>query len=168
MPERHPWNQEKWPNWVRKQDAESQWREWIETKVSNCDRRAKAWARDRGNTPVPTRNQWAKAIWKSLLDSKGFGYYSKFPLSLLEKENTHWSWPSVDHVSSLDETKVVIEVRLVNDMKTIMTQQEFRDMIGHLACTGKIKIKKVKNNWSCKRSFKGSEKPTQEPPLPSC
>ena len=72
----------------------------------------------------------------------------------------------MDHVNSLDKADVVIEVRLVNDMKTIMTPQEFHDMIGHLAATLKIRTKKVRNDWQCKRSFKGKEKPTEEPPLP--
>jgi hypothetical protein len=55
---------------------------------------------------------------------------------------------------------------LVNDMKTIMNDQEFREMVGHLAAVLKIRPKKLRKNWHCRRGFAIEEPPTKEPPLP--
>jgi hypothetical protein len=165
MTEPRTWKIEELPHWARERGGETKWRKWIKTKVDACLKRAKAWAVGRGNLTLPSRSEWNEAIWQALLKSEGYGYFSHFPLSLLGKA-TDWNWPSVDHVESLGTVNVVIEVRLINDMKTIMTPQEFQDMIGHLSATLKVPTKEVPNDWQCSRSFKGIEKPAEEPPLP--
>lgn len=114
-----------------------------------------------------TREDWRRAIWQAILASSGRGHYSHFPLSLLSPgKPTDWNWPSVDHVSNPATAEVVLEVRLVNDMKTIMNEQEFREMVGHLAAVLEIPSKKLPNNWHCGRAFSIEEPPTEEPPLP--
>jgi hypothetical protein len=118
-----------------------------------------------GRQPLRTRPDWQGAIWKAVLASPGRGHYSHLPLSLLGKP-TDWDWPSLDHLSSPATAEVVLEVRLVNDMKTIMNDQEFREMVGHLAAVLKIRPKKLRKNWHCRRGFAIEEPPTNEPPLP--
>jgi len=59
---------------------------------------------------------------------------------------------------------VAMEIRLVNDMKSIMSKEEFRSMIGHLAAVLEV-IPCAKPAWMCRRSFALEELPL-EPPLP--
>ena len=98
--------------------------------------------------------------------SPGLGHYSRLPLSLESGNSKAWDWPSVDHVAGPATAELVLEVRLVNDMKTIMSEQEFRAMIGHLASVLKIPSRKLPNGWRCGRWFAIGEPPAQEPPLP--
>jgi hypothetical protein len=86
-------------------------------------------------------------------------------LSLGGKENTAWNYPSVDHVEGPGVANVVLETRLVNDMKTIMCEKEFFAMVGHLAAVHEIEITKLSTNWKCLRSFAVEQK-TDEPALP--
>ena len=60
----------------------------------------------------------------------------------------------------------MLETRLVNDMKTIMSDEEFRTLIGHLAAVLKVKVKE-QETWQCRRSFAIEEPPETEPPLPA-
>jgi len=81
------------------------------------------------------------------------------------RQNTDWSWPSVDHLKAPNIAEVTIETRLVNDVKGIMTEEEFKELISHLAFV--MKITPQENvNWQCGRSFAAPE-PPREPPLPS-
>ena len=154
------------PKWTDEAGGKA-WLRWIDGKIAACDRRARLWASKRKPwAPAPpTRPDWQRAIWKAVLASPGRGHYSHLPLSLLGKP-TDWDWPSLDHLSSPATADVVLEVRLVNDMKTIMNDQEFREMVGHLAAVLKIRPKKLRKNWHCRRGFAIEEPPTKEPPLP--
>jgi len=61
---------------------------------------------------------------------------------------------------------VVIETRLINDMKTILSQTEFREVIAHLAVTLQIQPQQLPSDWKSNRSF-AREQITDEPPLPA-
>ena len=74
-------------------------------------------------------------------------------------------WPSVDHVEDPSVPNLVFETRLVNDMKTILTQEEFRKVIGHLAHVLSVQVGALADNWVCDRSY-GVKQGTGEPPLP--
>jgi hypothetical protein len=50
-------------------------------------------------------------------------------------------------------------------MKTIMSEGEFREMVGHLAAQFGIQPTKLGANWSCRRSF-ALDQPDEEPALP--
>src|SRR5437667_12589068 len=91
-------------------------------------------------------------ILHALHESRGCGHYSRFPLSLASGKITDWNWPSVDHLKGLEVAELVLETRLVNDMKTIMSDEEFRTLIGHLAAVLKVKVKE-QETWQCRRSF---------------
>jgi hypothetical protein len=75
-------------------------------------------------------------------------------------------WPSVDHVNDPATPELVLEVRLVNDMKTILSPDEFRDAVGHLACALNVPVRRLPDDWTSKRSFAGPQA-TEEPPLPA-
>jgi len=62
--------------------------------------------------------------------------------------------------------ETVLEIRLVNDMKTIMTEREFRSVIGHLAAVLNVQVQELQEGWQCDRSFAVEERPVDEPPLP--
>lgn len=81
------------------------------------------------------------------------------------RKGTDWNWPSIDHVETPAVASVVLETRLVNDMKTIMSEQEFREMIGHLASVLSVQATNLRQDWNCKRSF-AIEQPDEEPALP--
>lgn len=155
------------PEWTNEAGGKA-WLDWIDVKIAACDRRAKAWVSKRSwaATP-PTREEWRRAIWDAMLTSTGCGHYSRFPLSLLPPgESTDWNWPSLDHSVSPATPELVLEVRLVNDMKTIMNEQELGEMVGHLAAVLGIPSKKLPDTWRCKRAFAIEEPPAEEPPLP--
>ncbi len=164
VPNLPPWRTDPLPTWTRTAGGEK-WRKWVARRIAACDRRARAWAANRPDRPVPTREQWGLAIWRALKASNGRGRYSRFPLSLAGHP-TDWNWPSVDHMAGLDAAHVVLETRLVNDMKTIMSAREFRSMIGHLAAVNRLPAREVSGRWRCRRSFKKIEEPLKEPPLP--
>src|SRR5438876_389182 len=99
-------------------------------------------------------------------ESRGQAYYSRILLSVAgPQKGTDWNWPSIDHVETPGVASVVLETRLVNDMKTIMSQQEFREMIGHLASVLTVQAADLRQDWHCKRSF-AIEQPDEEPALP--
>ncbi len=60
--------------------------------------------------------------------------------------------------------ELILETRLVNDMKSIMSDEEFRTLIGHLAVVLNVKLEE-RENWQCHRSFAIEEPPEVEPPL---
>jgi len=74
-------------------------------------------------------------------------------------------WPSVDHVLNPATAEVVLETRVVNDMKTIMDKGEFKIVIGHLAAQLSIEARLLDASWSPKRGY-WREQPDTEPPLP--
>jgi hypothetical protein len=159
----------KLPGWTETAGGHTAWQRWLSTKVATCVRRAADWAAKRGRPvdDLPTPSQWREAILEAMASSQGRGYYSKLPLSLASpRKSTHWNWPSVDHVSDPGVTQVVLETRLVNDMKTIMSESEFLAVIGHLAAVLSVPISELPEGWSCRRAFSVEEQP-DEPPLPA-
>jgi hypothetical protein len=71
----------------------------------------------------------------------------------------------VDHLKAPNVAEVAIETRLVNDVKGIMTEEEFRVLISHLAFVVK-RTPRENLTWQCGRSF-AAPAPPSEPPLPS-
>lgn len=110
------------PAWTEKAGGKKKWRKWLDGQASRCFKRARKWS------GASTREQWRRAIHRALRENRGgTGHYSGFPLSLdLTPPWTHALWPSVDHVKDPGTVKVVLETRLVNDMKTILDEGEFR------------------------------------------
>ncbi len=156
------------PAWVDQAGGRPAWKKWLEVRVNSCLLRANKWADKRGSSAddLPTRSEWRVAILSAMEQSAGIGHYSKLGLSLTPpRKNTDWDWPSIEHLEGPGEATVALETRLVNDMKSIMSETEFRAMIGHLSIALSIPAGNLPDGWSCRRSF-AVEQPDEEPPLP--
>jgi len=148
------------PPWLEAEQAggRTRWEKWIKNKVASCMKRARKWKRSDGS--LPSASEWRQAIRSALWESNGYAHYSRLPLSLSPSTavSTDWNYPSVDHCISPGIAEVVIETRLVNDMKTIMSPQEFLEVIGHLAATPQVEVKTLPPDWHCDRSFARPQK----------
>jgi len=155
------------PQWTHAQGGTSKWQDWIRAKTKSCMTRAVKWsAKQAKPVALPTRAEWMNAIIAAVENSGGRGCYSRLPLSLAPpRKPTDWNWPSVDHSKDPGTAELVLETRLVNDMKTIMTPGEFQEVVGHLAAVLKIAVKTLPASWKCDRSFAGLQEP-DEPALP--
>ena len=97
------------------------------------------------------------------IDSNGNvkGYYSDFPLDPT-LDHTDAMYPSHDHFGTPKNDKdMVVDARIINDLKSILTENEFWHVIEHLFCVGieKGKIanpspKRLPDNWRPTRHFK--------------
>ena len=83
------------------------------------------------------RDQEASVLKCMLEDGAVVGYYSGFQLNPELKE-TDAMYPSHDHLSGRnDDGNMVVDARFVNDMKTILSEQEFWTMVEHLYAMGR-------------------------------
>ena len=156
------------PIWTELAGGRPAWKKWVEGKVNSCLRRAKKWAEQRGSSTdeLPTPAQWRAAILDAIEQCAGIGHYSKLELSLAPpRKCTDWNWPSIEHLEGPGGPAVSLETRLVNDMKTIMSEAEFLAMIGHLSASLSVSAGILPDGWGCRRSF-AAEQTDEEPPLP--
>lgn len=156
------------PEWTDLAGGRDRWSAWVEGQVQRCCQRAKNWAKKRGRsrTELPGAAEWRAAIVQALVTCGGRGWYSGLPLSLAPPgRNTDWDWPSLDHVDAPNIPTVALETRLVNDMKSIMSNAEFSAMAAHIAHIHGIALQPLPQGWQCVRSF-AIEEPIDEPPLP--
>jgi len=134
------------PKWIEQAgESKEAWVKWFKLRVASCLRR-------KNNSS--TKEEWQKAILTALKNCKGRGYYSNYPLSL--RHYRKWQdpmWPSVDHVEGPAKSRVVIETRLVNDMKTILDEKEFDMVIRHLNTVDKKQPLILEDDWRPRRSY---------------
>lgn len=156
------------PDWTARAGGEQRWRRWVVKKAASCVRRAtKAAAKRRDPPRLPTRSEWLAAIWAAVCRSDGRGHFSRLPLSLeTDRSETHPCWPSVEHTSGPLVAEVGLELRVFNDLKTILSLDELRKVVGHLAVTMNAPLVKLDDGWHCRRSY-AVEQPDAEPPLPA-
>jgi hypothetical protein len=90
-----------------------------------------------------------------------YGKYSKLPMNL-SLDSNDGMYPSCDHVIEKDEERnhgnMVVDGRVINDMKTIFTEKEFFKIVSHLHyqdCKKSIECvaKPVSPNWSPYRKY---------------
>lgn len=156
------------PDWTEAAGGRDRWRAWVDGQVKKCCTRATKWVRKYGDKSArrPTTDEGQQAIVAALGRSEGRAAFSRVPLSMAPpRRDTDWNWPSVDHLKAPNVAEVAIETRLVNDVKGIMTEEELRDLISHLAFVMKV-TPRENLTWQCGRSFAAPEPPS-EPPLPS-
>ncbi len=154
------------PAWTKVAGGERKWREWAKRQAARCHRRAKTWVAKRGGSgTVSTRVKWREAIMDAIRNSDGRGHFSRLPLSLEGAKPTDPQWPSIEHLVDPADLDVALEQRLFNDMKSILSIEEFRSAIGHLVSVLAVQPKKLPDQWRPARSFGTAEK-SEEPPLP--
>lgn len=154
------------PWWTETAGGRAAWKKWLERRVQSCIRRARKWAqKQKVNRKLPNRAEWRAAISSAMDQCGGVAQYSLLPLSLEPPlKETDWNWPSIDHLQDAGTAEVALETRLVNDMKTIMSEKEFREMVAHLAAVFHVTVERLATNWKCERSFAVKQK-VDEPPI---
>lgn len=88
------------------------------------------------------------------------GYLSDLPLNPSLSSN-HSLYPSIEHLSGpSDASDLVVEARIVNDMKSHLTESEFWAVIEHLYAVGLMKgriktstPKRLSDDWKPTRNF---------------
>ena len=67
------------------------------------------------------------------------GYYSDLPLDPSLPES-HSLYPSIEHLNSpTDHSNLVVEARIINDMKNHLSEAEFWQVVEHLYAIGQHK-----------------------------
>ena len=87
------------------------------------------------------------------------GYHSDIPLNP-NLPNTDAMYPSHDHITHpKDDAQMVVDARVINDMKTIISEEEFWLLIDHLYAVGRgkrvIPSREAQrhNDWKPSRDF---------------
>ena len=90
---------------------------------------------------ISLRDQRASVARCIAADGSVRGYYSDLPLDPTVPD-TGSLYPSHDHVvSRQDDTNMVVDARVINDMKTILSEDEFWRLVEHLYAVGLDKTK---------------------------
>jgi hypothetical protein len=100
------------------------------------------------------------AVLKCLKSGHVRGYFSDIPLRP-DLDHTHSMYPSFDHLNGpTDHQSAVVEARIINDMKSHLSEDEFWQVIEHLFVVGvdkgKIKApfgKRLPKRWSPGRHY---------------
>ncbi len=85
-----------------------------------------------------------KSIWKYVRKYGYICYYTGIPLVMNDPKSA-WYY-EFDHMVPGDDRKIVLTCAVINEMKTVLTKREFRNIVLQLAkhwLTG-AKIKKIK------------------------
>ncbi len=81
-------------------------------------------------------NRKKNAVLKCLKSGHVRGYFSDIPLRP-ELDNTHSMYPSFEHlVDPKNHADAVVEARIINDMKSHLTEGEFWRVVEHLFVVG--------------------------------
>ena len=108
---------------------------------------------------IPLRNQVASV--ERCVSNSGIvkGHYSDLILDPTLPE-THALYPSHDHtVSRSDHSQMVVDARIINDMKSILNETEFWNIIEHLYAVGLSKgkiprhVPQRKDEWRPLRDY---------------
>jgi len=115
------------------------------------------------------------AVLKCLKSGHVRGHFSDIPLRP-DLDPTHSMYPSFEHLHDpSNHQEAVVEARIINDMKSHLSENEFWQVIEHLFLVGlekgKIKPpfgKRLPRNWSPAKHYvkKGTQQSPQTP-LPS-
>jgi len=101
------------------------------------------------------------AVQKCLNSGQVRGYFSDLVLNP-DLETTHSMYPSLEHLAGpRNHTETVVEARIINDMKSHLSEDEFWRVIEHLFIVGldkgKIKApfgKRLPKRWSPERHYR--------------
>lgn len=117
---------------------------------------------------VPKKRQRESALRCLGTDGIIRGFYSDIPLNPFLCP-THAVYPCHDHVTfPKDHGKMVMDARVINDMKTILSEEEFWQVVEHLYAVGidKGKIKKrvpqrLWDEWQPARHYSRRAEPVE-------
>jgi hypothetical protein len=132
------------PSWTKPEEKQL-WLTWIENWVKGCSNKA----------GVGTCGVWRKAVVGALEKSNGRFHYSGLkipPLRSIPHGSDDPLWPSIDHVEGRRDMNLAVETRIVNDMKSLLSESEFKTVIGHLAASMNVKVAE-KRKLIIKRTF---------------
>ena len=102
-----------------------------------------------------------KSVMRSLCeDGVVRGYYSKLCLDPT-RDVKDALYPSHDHLAGRDDdTEMVVDARVINDMKTILSEAEFWRLVEHLYAVGRDerriaarKPERLDESWSPAREY---------------
>ncbi len=138
------------PAWTKDAGGTKKWAIWIKKKAEICAVRARKCSNKKKSIPI---KKWREEILKTIKKMKSNNAaYSGFPLDLSKKSNNPM-YPSLEHINGPLKANVVIETRLVNDMKTILNEKEFYELIAHITKVKKLNPKKLPDKWRCIRDY---------------
>jgi hypothetical protein len=92
---------------------------WLNNRVNGCYKRA---------LNRKSQAEWRRAIKKAIAASDGVCPYTGVTLDFGLPSYDPF-YPSLDHKKGLDSTDLGITTRIVNDMKSIMSEGEFLKMV---------------------------------------
>lgn len=115
------------------------------------------WCRTGNHTPTTKKN----AVAKCQRSGQVWGYFSDLPLRP-DLEHGHSMYPSIEHlVDPTNHAETVVEARIVNDMKSHLSEDEFWRVVEHLFAVGlekgKIKPpfgKRLPKGWSPAKHYR--------------
>jgi len=106
----------------------------------------------------PSAGHRRRAVRQLLKNGEVRGYYSDLLLDPTLPD-THPLYPSVEHTSYPKQpAEIVVETRIVNDMKSILSEKEFWHVIEHLFVVGTAQKKIMepcqrRDAWSPARHY---------------
>lgn len=112
------------------------------------------------------------AVIKCLKNGHVRGYFSDIPLRP-DLDTSHSMYPSFDHlIDPTNHKEAVVEARIINDMKSHLSEDEFWHVVEHLFIVGveKRKIKppygkRLPKGWSPKKHYTKKAEHLISPPL---
>ena len=147
---------ERWAENMNQIDIPDEWKPWCKSGVYGKGARKK------------------KALARCLIGKEVRGYLSDLPLNP-NSSPTDSMYPSIEHLSGpTDQQDIVVEARIINDMKSHLSEPEFWSVVEHLFAVGvskgKIKApfgKRLPESWRPERHYLvESIKPISETPTP--
>jgi hypothetical protein len=109
-----------------------EWKHWVNNGSKRCHGRALKYLEKHSNREGKSkRKAWKDAIVSALANSDGIAKFSGHPLRL-NQPSTNSTYPSIDHCDNVLSTNISIVIRLVNDMKSIMSDTEFISMVENI------------------------------------
>jgi len=115
------------------------------------------WCTTGCHSPTTKKN----ALLKCFNSGHVRGYFSDIPLRP-DLDHTHSMYPSIDHlVDPTVHTETVVEARIINDMKSHLSEDEFWRVVEHLFAVGlqKGKLrppfgKRLPKGWSPEKHYR--------------
>ena len=147
------------PVWCESAGGRPFWEKWVRREATRCAARASRCQSSNSGSLAGTKGEWEAAVRLAVWRCGGRGRYSRLPLTLAANEPTgnptSPRYPSIDHTTTTttSDWSVEVECRIVNDMKSLLSLKEFRELIAHLASTLRLQPTPLGAEWRPQRDF---------------